>query len=275
MVAELRLLPLPGDEERFLMDLPAAGFEEALAHLRRFLPPRFASLEEVSGQSVLLAALGPAAPALLSTALGAVTAEELRALEEGDLLGLPFPGRTELVVLRSGEVATPAWELLVPAASAAAVEQALLDGGIQRASEETWDTLRLEAGRPAYGSDMDAGTIPVEAGIGGRVVDYAKGCFTGQEVLIRIRDRGHVNRHLRGLRLGALEVPPAPGTPLFRPGEEKAVGQVTSSAPSPRFGEVIGLGYVRREVAPPAQLRLGGPEGTPLGVHDLETDWRP
>ena len=92
---------------------------------------------------------------------------------------------------------------------------------------------------------MDEDTIPVEAGIHERAIDYAKGCYTGQEVIVRIRDRGHVNRTLRQLMLG--DVPtPKPGTELFAEGSDKPVGRVTSAVQSPKFGQTVALGYVKR-----------------------------
>src|SRR5690606_40475889 len=87
----------------------------------------------------------------------------------------------------------------------------------------------------------------------------------GQEVIVRILHRGHVNWHLRGLLLG--EAPaPARGTTLVRAGETKPVARVTSACASPVHGQTIALGYVRREVEPPAELRLGGPDGPPVQV---------
>ena len=127
-----------------------------------------------------------------------------------------------------------------------------------------WHTLRVESGYPEFGVDMDDGTIPVEAGLVDVAFDHDKGCYTGQEVIVRIRHRGRVNWHLRALRFG--EVAARPGAQLFEAGGTKVRGRVTSVADSPRFGQVIGLGYVRREVEPPAVLRLGSGEGSPVGV---------
>ena len=94
---------------------------------------------------------------------------------------------------------------------------------------------------------MDESTIPIEAGIHHRAIDYEKGCYTGQEVIIRIRDRGHVNRHLRTLHLGDAAAP-SKGTELTEPGGEKAIGWITSSVESPRYGETLALAYVRRGI---------------------------
>jgi hypothetical protein len=107
---------------------------------------------------------------------------------------------------------------------------------------------------------MDQETIPVEAGIHLRAVDYGKGCYTGQEVIVRLRDRGQVSRRLVGLLLGDAPLPP-PGQEIFRPGGEKAVGWVTRAVYSPAFGEGAALGYLRREVAAGEEIRLGDPSG--------------
>src|SRR5207249_2791394 len=86
-----------------------------------------------------------------------------------------------------------------------------------------------------------------------------KGCFPGQEPIVRARDLGHVNWTLRGLRIGSAS-PPATGTKLFRDGVE--VGRVTSAALSPRFDSVVALGYVRRgSDAPGTMLTVGAAEG--------------
>ena len=94
---------------------------------------------------------------------------------------------------------------------------------------------------------MDETTIPVEAGIHERAIDYQKGCYTGQEVIVRIRDRGHVNRNLKQLHLGGAPLP-ARGTELFVAEQEKPAAVVTSAVKSPRFGGVVALASVRRGV---------------------------
>ena len=129
---------------------------------------------------------------------------------------------------------------------------------------EVWRTLRIEQGYPAFGVDMDDTTIPIEAGLGDRAFDHGKGCYTGQEVIVRLRDRGRVNWHLRRLRFG--DALPLTGQELFHPGVEKPRGRVTSAVRSPHLGEVVGLGYVRREVEPPAELGSG--EGPPVSVEE-------
>jgi len=240
-----------GDEERdgFLLDVPERGREGLLAHVGKFLPPRLARAEDVSGSTASLAVVGPEAAALLARlALGLrVDATGLSALEEGGwrLAGSSVPGG--LVVMRSMDVWPEAFVVTGPAGSVEALRGTLAAAGAEPGDTEAWTTLRLEAGRPEYGVDMDEDTIPVEAGIHQRAIDYGKGCYTGQEVIVRIRDRGHVNRSLRLLMLGD-EPPPAPGTELFVAGADKPAGAVTSAVRSPRFRQTIALAYVRRGV---------------------------
>lgn len=115
------------------------------------------------------------------------------------------------------------------------------------------ETLRIESGKPRFGVDMTDATIPVEANLL-EAISYTKGCYVGQEVIARIDARGHVNRQLAGLLLGAAELPAA-GAKLFSPDRE--VGWITSAAQSPTLQQAIALAYVRREFLEP---------GTPLQV---------
>ena len=254
MVTDLWCLRL-GDEETegFLLDVPERGRAGLAGHLARFLPPRLARVEDVSAATGSIAVVGPVAASLLSrVVLGLrVEAADLSGLEEGAWRAVGPSVPDAIVVRRTCDVLPEAFVLTGPAASVGAARAALSAAGAEPGSDDTWTTLRVEAGRPEYGVDMDDGTIPVEAGIHERAIDYGKGCYTGQEVIVRIRDRGHVNRNLHLLMLGDVE-PPAAGTELFVEGGERPVGAVTSAARSPHFGQTVALAWVRR-----------GTEGTP------------
>src|SRR5688500_12448348 len=116
------------------------------------------------------------------------------------------------------------------------------------------ECVRIEAGIPRFGLDMDGDTIPQEAGINDRAVSFTKGCYVGQETVARLFYKGKPNRHLRGLRLSA---PVEPDTPL-RLGERE-VGRVTSPLVSPRLGP-IALALVSSEAAPGDTLTVGDAE---------------
>ena len=98
---------------------------------------------------------------------------------------------------------------------------------------EAVNSIRLECGTPWFGADYDDKQIPHEAGLEHSHINYEKGCYTGQEIVERVRSRGHVNRRLTELRFGGEA--PAPGTKLLFGGNE--VGSVTSSAFSPTLGQ--------------------------------------
>ena len=121
-------------------------------------------------------------------------------------------------------------------------------------SEEAAECLRIESGRPRLGFDMDADTMPQEAGINERAVSFSKGCYVGQETVARLHYRGKPNRHLRGLRLAE---PAERGTDVLL--GEKVVGRLGSACVSPRLGP-IALALVRREAQAGATVTVAGAE---------------
>jgi folate-binding protein YgfZ len=125
---------------------------------------------------------------------------------------------------------------------------------VEPVSEEAAECVRIESGRPRLGYDMDAETMPQEAGINERAIDFMKGCYVGQETVARLHYRGRPNRHLRGLRLSE---PAERRTDILL--GEKVVGRVASTCVSPRLGP-IALALVRREAAPGDTVLVGGAE---------------
>jgi folate-binding protein YgfZ len=119
-------------------------------------------------------------------------------------------------------------------------------------SEEEAECVRIEAGIPRYGADMDGDTIPQEAGINDRAVSFTKGCYVGQETVARLHYKGKPNRHLRGLKLSG----PAEHGQAITLGERE-VGRIGSACVSPTHGP-IALALVRREAAPGATVDVEG-----------------
>jgi len=123
---------------------------------------------------------------------------------------------------------------------------------VQFCSLEAYEVVRIEAGIPVMGRELDEGTIPAEAGIVDMSVSFTKGCYTGQELVARIDSRGgNVPRRLRGIVLGGGASPPV-GAAVSSDGKE--VGRLTSVAFSPGLGATVALAYVRRAVEPPAEV---------------------
>lgn len=123
--------------------------------------------------------------------------------------------------------------------------------GVPMCGMDAYEAVRIEAGIPVMGRELDEGTIPAEAGVVDMSVSFTKGCYTGQELVARIDSRGgNVPRRLRGLVLG--EGPAPVGAKVQADGKE--VGRLTSVAFSPGLDATVALAYVRRAVEPPAEV---------------------
>jgi folate-binding protein YgfZ len=195
-------------------------------------------LEKRTLQQALLSLIGPRAGRVV--AFEAAPEHANRAAEIGGAA----------VLLISTDVGVD----VVCAAQDAERVRAALD--VPEVPETAAEVLRVEAGRPRYGIDLDDTTIPQEAGLNERAVSFTKGCYVGQETVARLHYRGKPNRFLRGLRLSA---PVPSGTPLLL--GEREVGRIGSRALSPRHGE-IALALVRREAAVGDSLAAGDATAT-------------
>jgi tRNA-modifying protein YgfZ len=158
-------------------------------------------------------------------------------IEVGDMIGFRMPFRrvpTERIVVVG---ARPAGDI---------------------ASSDELEVVRIAAGEPVVGVDVDDKTIPQEIGDVAVDVDFEKGCYLGQELVARIDSRGHVNRRLAGLELSA-EDAPEPGTAVLI--DDKVVGTVTSSVRVPVGGVAIALAMLRTEVGPGTVVSVSGDRG--------------
>ncbi|MCL5288870.1 MAG: aminomethyl transferase family protein, partial [Acidobacteria bacterium] len=139
-------------------------------------------------------------------------------------------------------------EFVAPRAQLAALWTALLRAVRARGGGPigyaALNALRLETGIPWFGYDFDDTVIPHEAGLEKSHISYTKGCYTGQEIVERVRSRGHANRRRVRLQFLGMKLPPS-GTKLMAKGQE--AGVVTSAAFVPHIGRVLGMAYVRRE----------------------------
>ncbi|MBI3410019.1 MAG: aminomethyl transferase family protein [Planctomycetes bacterium] len=137
----------------------------------------------------------------------------------------------------------PGVDLIFSAASADSILHKLQGAGVGPGDQGTFESLRIEAGFPLYGPDIDDNRLVMEIGRAAQAISYAKGCFLGQEPIVMARDRGQVNRTLLGVKVDEGEPLPT-GTKLFK--DDVEAGQTTSSVRSPRLDQVIALAYLRR-----------------------------
>jgi tRNA-modifying protein YgfZ len=235
MLGDLRVLDVG---EELLLDTERVALQALFDMIRRFKVGYELELHKRTVERGLLSLIGPEAVR--------VTAAE----------GLPDVEHANAPVTIQGIAALAARtdtgvDLICDSADTESLIQTLRGRDAVAISVQAAEIVRIEHGRPRYGVDMDESTIPQEAGLNERAVSFTKGCYVGQETVARLYYRGKPNRLLRGLRLSE---PAPPGTEL-RLGE-KAVGRLSSTAVSPTFGP-IGLGLVRREAEPGANVSVG------------------
>jgi len=249
MLAELMTLVL---EDRLLVLSHAFLRQRTFEILDRFIIMDDAALADDTAQTGTLAIEGPKAPDLLRKLMHV----EYMQLPDGahvtavlDSAGAAIPCR----VLRDSLFGLRGAELLLPRESLSAAWQALSAAartlGGSPIGYRALNMLRLEAGIPWFGTDFDEHQIPQEAGVESTHISFTKGCYTGQEIVERVRSRGHVNRRLTGLLFNSAEVPKPGATVLAKDGTE--AGHITSAAFSPLAGKATGMAYVRREYLEP------------------------
>jgi folate-binding protein YgfZ len=233
-----------------LLDVPASVRELVLQRLDQFLFSEDVQLGDVTDALRGVEVHGPGALGAIGAVFPGLPGDwpEYRN-QRAELAGSP------VVIARIDQLGVPGFTMYVEAAREADLVAALERGGATRVGDAAADAARIEAGYPIFGIDMDDDIIPLEAGIERRAISFTKGCYVGQEVIIRVlhRGQGRVARRLVGLRLqdGA---PPAHGTRIHA--GDREVGFVTSAATSPRLG-TISLGYVHRDfVAPGTNVEI-------------------
>jgi len=242
-----------------LLALPRATKDAVLAKLDQFIFAEDVQLGDVTDTFSAVAVVGPAAASIVTVAIG---------VSEADLRALPLHGcrRTDVgghsaILLRVDDTGEPGFEILVARDQMPQTLQALRQAGAVSIDADTANALRIEAGVPVFGPDMAEDTIPLEAGIEEEAISFTKGCYVGQEVIIRVLHRGHgrVAQKLVGLSMEPGRPVPAPGTSVQADGKD--VGAVTSSAESPALGHPIALAYIKRDfIAPGTQVQM--PAGT-------------
>lgn len=243
---DLRVLKMG---EAILIDTEPEGAVAARAILGRYAPFSRVSVEDLAGDWSTLGLYGPKAGEILA---GADLAEHQTAeVEVGDG-----------VLLASGVSAPMAgYDLFGPREALTRAAEELAARGATPSGPEAYETARIAAGVPRFGADLTPENFPGEAGVLDRAVDFAKGCYPGQETVARMRYRGHPNKTL--FRLSADAPGLAPDTPILQDG--KPAGTVTSVAPLSMDGETLALGYLSRRADVAAPLTAGGRKIRVLG----------
>ncbi|GAC1695474.1 MAG: glycine cleavage T C-terminal barrel domain-containing protein [Gemmatimonadaceae bacterium] len=243
IVADLRVFV---DREAILVDAPARAADGWLAMVRKFVNPRVAPHRDERESLRDLGIFGPNAHHTIADATG-LSAAHVGNLPPYGHVTVSIEG-SPVVVARVPDAGVDGYDMFIPTDLFPSMWARLRTARVPAAGTEAWDVVRIEAGRPEWGIDMDDNTIPQEANFDElEAVSYTKGCYVGQETVARVHFRGRVNRHLRGLLFGDAPLPPCNAE--LTGASDTPVGQVKSAARSPRLGTVA-LAMVRREVAP-------------------------
>jgi folate-binding protein YgfZ len=253
MLTDMRVLEL-GDA--VLLDVPLQVTAAIRDHLDNFIFSDDVKVEDVTTSRVEIGLYGPRALEILQSAGtdGAAPSSPF------GVTRVRIAGADALLVATDGSV--PGYEVISTADNAAVIRQALMAAGAETASEDDFETLRIERGRPRFGADMTEDTIPLEAGLEERAISRTKGCYVGQEVSVRGQDRGHgrVARKLVGLTFAADSPIPAAGAVVHS--GDREIGRVTSATWSPALARPIALGYVHRDfVDPGTRVSVAGADG--------------
>jgi folate-binding protein YgfZ len=244
--ADMRVLRFEDGE--LWLDLEPGPAAEVLKHLRTYSIGRDVEIEGVSESWAITSLIGPRAAELSGfEGLGPEHAQRFREWDGTEVLA----AATDLGV-----------DLITKADDAAALVERLAAAGAVEVSEPAAEIVRVESGRPRFGFEMGSESMPAEAGITDRAVDFEKGCYIGQEPVARLHYRGKPNRTLRGLRLNG---PADQGAPL-RLGERE-VGAIGTACLSPALGP-IALAIVRREADEGDTIEVGD-AGTTAEVVEL------
>lgn len=252
MITDVRVLEL-GD--MILLELRREEAPGLLQKLDQFVFSEDVKLGDLTEAFAELRVVGPGSAEVVVAALSAGGAPPTGLPGAPDLAAWPeftnsrtsFGG--EMVLLAAArDLDVPGFDMFVEAANAGALASALRAAGAVPLSPVAEEALRIEAGRPLFGVDMDHDTIPLEAGIEARAISFAKGCYPGQEVIVRVvhRGGGRVARRLVMLQLAGQRAP-ARGAAVRVDGRD--VGRVTSASWSPARARVLALAYLQRAAA--------------------------
>jgi tRNA-modifying protein YgfZ len=248
MIADMGVLEL-GDLA--LVELDGAKKQEVLEKLDQFIFSEDVQLHDLTATLADVAVIGPASPAVVSALFGAADVpgpDHLASLAEFETVRVGFEGASAIVLSSGRRFGVSAFGIIVERDRVPAVIAAAVRAGATQVNEAAVEVVRVEAGVPRFGADMDERTIPLEAGIEGRAISSSKGCYPGQEVIARVLHRGHgrVAKKLVGISVEGTVVPQR-GDTLVADGKD--VGVVTTAVYSPTLGMPIALGYVQRDLA--------------------------
>jgi len=237
-----------GDD--FLIDTESATLQTVLKLLERFAHAGDFRVAEVTNETAMLSVQGKEAETVVRATLGDPAAEVGRQ----KAVAAKLSNDSGVTVIRATHTAEDGFDLFVDASAAQLLWDGLLKAGATPVGSRALEILRVEAGIPRYGIDMDETNVVTEANLDD-AVSFTKGCYVGQEIIARIKYRGHVAKKLTGLVLER-ESTPERGAKIFS-SDDKEIGRVTSAVFSLSLKRTVALGFVKYDyLMPGTQVKV-------------------
>lgn len=240
-------------EDGFLIDTESATRETVITLLDRFTLAGDFRLQDLTDETAMFSVQGRRAAEIISRVFDA----EAAGVERQKMVNAQLSAPT-VNIIRATHTAEDGFDLFFEANDSSKLRDALVAAGAEAISDATFETLRIEAGVPLYGIDMDENNVVTETNLDD-AVSFTKGCYLGQEIIVRIKHRGHVAKKLSGVVLG--DSTPVPRNSKIISSEGKEIGRVTSSTFSPRLGHAIALGYLKYDyLAAGTEVKVAAPD---------------
>ena len=264
IIADMNITVL---EDAIRIDTAPETTDSLFKELDKYIIADDVELSDVTTETGAIAVNGLKSTDLVQSVLGinelATLPERYNCFREADALF-----KHAIVCVRTDGTGEVGWTLYTAAEALAALWETLMTEGarfdVQPIGWNALESLRIEAGVPRYGAELTDAVIPLEAELE-HAIDFEKGCYIGQEIVARMKYRGHPNRLLRGIEIDANLTSPNChrdflGARVFS--EDKEVGWVTSATFAPTLEKSVALGYVRMAVtAPGSRVRIEASEG--------------
>jgi folate-binding protein YgfZ len=231
----------------FLIDTESATRDTVLKLLERFTMAGDFRVSDLTDMTATLSIQGRQAGKVVSTVLG----EEAAKVERQQVTTSNFFRDAEVTAIRATHTAENGFDLFVSHSHLQSLSDALTSAGAQAVSSGTWETLRIEAGIGRYGVDMDETNVVTETNLDD-AVSFSKGCYLGQEIIARIKYRGHVAKKLTGL-IFEREAGLTGGEKIFSI-DDKEIGRVTSCSFSPQLERTVALAYLKYDYLAPGTI---------------------
>ncbi len=227
-----------GSEPAFLIDTEIVSHEAVLKTISKFTLAGDFKVSDLTAETALLTLQGQGAAEILQKVFDAAGSD----LPENGVVERAWQN-VPVTILRASHTGEDGFDIVIDSSHKAELQNALEAAGAQPIGEDTLEILRVEAGIARFGQDMDETNVVPETNLD-NAVSYTKGCYVGQEIIVRIKHRGHPAKKLTAMRFESDQQIEAGA--VIRSTENQEIGRVTSAVISPKRGS-IGLGYVRYE----------------------------